>query len=473
MIERLSLAGEGRRGQLLTTYFDTPAGDLTRAGMVLRVRDDGRRRFQTIKAAAAGALRRHEWETDVAGDTPDLGLARQTPLKSLLTGEVCAALRPAFVVEVERLKRDVKAGGATLEIALDRGEVRAGERRAPIHELELELKRGAPAALFAYAEALAAEFPIHLSFITKAERGRALTDLATVPIKPLAAEADAASAFVAIAAGALVQAVGSLGRFRHAQAAEDLHQTRVGLRRLRSAMLLFRPMLAGDAFDAVKAELKWLAKATDDARDLDVFLQALQAPADGLTERHAALVERLQTARAAAYGRALAAAGSPRGRIGPIRALGWIEAGDWLDDPAAHARRLRARPVRALAGELLAQRLRRVLRTGEHLKSLDIAARHKLRISTKKLRYACGFFADLYGARAKDEFPAAAAHLQDALGALTDLDASQTLLARVSVLLGDGESAPAFAITPPVDEAQALVAACQALDRLQAAEPFW
>jgi inorganic triphosphatase YgiF len=45
-----------------------------------------------------------------------------------------------------------------------------------LSELELELKRGAPPDLFAFAKALAACLPLRLGIRTKAERGYALLE---------------------------------------------------------------------------------------------------------------------------------------------------------------------------------------------------------------------------------------------------------------------------------------------------------
>ena len=138
LIERLSLDEAGRRRRLRTVYYDTPGGHLAKAGFVLRVRDDGRKHIQAIKQAPqdGGSLRRGEWEDTVEGEAFDLKSARKTPLKRWLKPAIVAALGPVFVVDVERAKCDLPMGGGVVEVALDRGEVAAGGRATPIHELE-------------------------------------------------------------------------------------------------------------------------------------------------------------------------------------------------------------------------------------------------------------------------------------------------------------------------------------------------
>ena len=272
LIERLSLDADGRRRRLRTVYYDTPDGALAKAGFVLRVRHDGKKHVQTVKQAAldGGSLRRGEWEAEVDSEAVDVKAARKTPLKPCLKAATAAALGPVFVVDVERARCDLQRAGGVIEVALDRGEVRTGGRAAPIHELELDLKSGPAEVLFDLARELIGEFPLNLAFISKAERGRLLMArdtgaVAQPKIHPLKAGDTAAHAFRVIANGALEQAASNAALLRSGQGAEALHQTRVGLRRLRSALSLFRPMLADSRFDGVNAELRWLAKALDDA----------------------------------------------------------------------------------------------------------------------------------------------------------------------------------------------------------------
>src|SRR5690606_24685239 len=65
----------------------------------------------------------------------------------------------------------MRRGESLIELALDEGWVIAGERKAPILEVELELRQGNLAELFNLAQELAQEVPVWLSDISKAERG--------------------------------------------------------------------------------------------------------------------------------------------------------------------------------------------------------------------------------------------------------------------------------------------------------------
>jgi len=63
---------------------------------------------------------------------------------------------------------------------------------------------------------------------------------------------------------------------------EDVHQARVGTRRLRSHLRTFRPLLDREWTDGLRAELGWLAAELGTVRDREVLLERLQHLAAGL-----------------------------------------------------------------------------------------------------------------------------------------------------------------------------------------------
>ena len=71
-----------RRTTEASVYFDTDKQILRKHGLLLRVRRVGNRHIQTIKASGNfGPFERDEWEAEIAGNEPDLSLARDTPLE--------------------------------------------------------------------------------------------------------------------------------------------------------------------------------------------------------------------------------------------------------------------------------------------------------------------------------------------------------------------------------------------------------
>jgi inorganic triphosphatase YgiF len=495
----LQLASLGQPRKLRSVYYDTPETELRDHGLTLRVRDDGKRRLQTVKQSAVGGngFQRGEWEHLLESGTggelaPDLDAAARTPAGEVLSRRDLAFVRPVFEVEIKRITRSVEVEGAIIEIALDRGSARAEGRRTPIGEVEMELKTGPAAGLFALARECSRIAPLELSFVSKAARGYALLDQAPpgpapsaeVRLKP---KDTAGQAFRTVAGAALTQIAANARTLKTGRSPDALHQLRVGTRRLRSAMSLFGPMLDDAQMADVKAELKWLAGELDQARDLDVFTSEVFRPAEARDPDLAGLAAfgaLLSAARERAYDQAQAAVRAVRFRDLMLTTLAWIEAGDWSqsDDPMLAA--LRGRPVKAVAAEEFTRRRRALVKKGRDLAALTPDERHKLRIKAKRLRYACGFFESLYSGKseaARRTFSAAARDLQDRLGSLTDIAFSRDLAMRVAGLAqdaGDAEPAPAFAAGALVGQAAApmekrLKAAAKAVKALKAAAAFW
>lgn len=422
--------------RLISVYFDTPDFVLRKAGVALRVRDTGRGYVQTIKVAGPQLFDRLEWEHPVPGFDPDLAAAAATGLAPFREPQIGKRLRAGFKTTIDRTVFHVVRNGSEIEVALDRGEVEAGMLRAPILELELELKQGEPAELFSLARELAVFVPLRLDVKTKAERGYALLDpecgmvekAAPVSLDP---GMTCGEAFRIIAQNCLRQIIANEGAIG-AGNAEALHQTRVGLRRMRAAVRAFRDMAPGPEQERVKTALKWITKALGPARDLDVFaadvLQPLR-PAKGNDASFADAQRAFMERRAQAYAAAAGSARSDRFRAALLHMAEWIQVGSWTVD--AGLRDLRERPVREHAEELLARLRKKIRKQDKPLKEMSAAGRHKLRIRAKTLRYTIEFFASLFtekeNQRRREAALRALKDVQDALGALNDLAARKAL----------------------------------------------
>ena len=418
--------GDEESRELISVYFDTPDLALQKAGVSLRVRESKGGRVQTLKRGEG--LSREEHEAPLAGVEPDPELG---PLKALLPEG--GRLDPAFNVRVNRRQRTFHYQGAEIELALDQGEVTDGTGRSPICEVELELKAGPPAALFALARELSKAAPLYISFDGKAARGQAL--VAGAPLQARHGEevsfpphATAAEAFQAVARSALGQIAANATVLRAGAEPEAVHQLRVAARRLRSALSTFKDLVADTRLPAVKADLKWLAQSLDAARNLDVFADVVAAQAKDMAsppQGLEALTAALDAARRRAWDVAADTAASARFRALMIDATAWVETGDWLTGPAT--------PAKAFARQALKARQQWVLKHGKRLRHADDTARHHLRIETKKLRYAAEAFASLGPKKTAARFIARTKDLQETLGELNDLAVAGPLAASLEL----------------------------------------
>ena len=426
----LRASGGSRTVQLAATYYDTPDLRLSRDRIALRVRREGRRWVQAVKgggSVASGVHSRLEFESVLRDAKPDLGVLPESPLTRILQSpRIAAALQPVFTTHIRRSVRLlVPAPGVLIEVAIDRGEIRSGKRREAVCELELELKRGPVTALFDLALKLAAAQPLELEHHSKAARGYALFNpQLAAPLKASAVRLDntmdAGDAFRAIAASALAQVQGNARGVLDSADPEYLHQMRVGLRRLRSALNLFKQQL-GDDWVEQALSLRTLAAGLGVARDWDVLV----------TETLPRLRELPQAAR-------LLAACEAARNVVRRNAKKSIETNDYVILMLLLGRSLAApqltaaaqwhEPARAAAAHILKRRHAQVLKRGRRLAGQSPADLHRLRIAIKKLRYAVEFFNDLFQVKAMAVQRARLAKLQDILGFINDAEALGSLL---------------------------------------------
>jgi triphosphatase len=262
---------------LTSVYFDTEDLRLRDAGIFLRVRHIGDRYVQTIKVSKGGnVFSRDEWEREINTPWPDLDLAREAARKQLPKRDFASSLKPVFETRVQRTTSKVDRNGSVIELALDRGEIDTGEKRFPLSELELELKEGHPRELFRLAHELSASVPLQLAARSKAERGYALVEDGEPNPVEKAGELDITAttriegSFKAIAKDCLRQLLVNRPAMLSGNA-EGLHQMRIGLRRLRTAISVFKDVVAGSDRERIKTELKWITAELGPARDLDVL----------------------------------------------------------------------------------------------------------------------------------------------------------------------------------------------------------
>lgn len=171
-----TLSGEHHEPvQLLNIYYETPENWLRRHDMGLRIRGANGAYEMTMKIAGrvvGGLHQRPEYNIDIS--KPELELDRfpadvwpEGKLPETLSAEV----RPLFSTDFWREKWLVTEGKSRIEIALDLGEVKAGEFQEPICELELELLEGDTSDVLKLARKLVNQSGLRQGSLSKAARG--------------------------------------------------------------------------------------------------------------------------------------------------------------------------------------------------------------------------------------------------------------------------------------------------------------
>jgi inorganic triphosphatase YgiF len=414
--------------KLTSIYYDTPDLKLLDADVSLRVRRMSGGWFQAVKAkgkALAGLHQRMEWEDIIAAGRPDFSKITDPALIPIFAGdELRAALRPIFTTEVQRTEWQLAmADGSLVEMALDKGLLRVDLNVEPINEVELELKSGNASQLFALALELQADIALHIENTSKAQHGYAYyrsSSPCVVKARTAALRKNmrADEALRHIGWECLAQLQGNHDMVLHGEDVEGVHQMRVALRRLRSAIAVFSDV-AEPNVESV-AELVWISSKLGCARDMDVFLtQTLPAILER-SSHHPGLVtlrNRAMTAQCVAYIGVRSAIRSQRYQ----RLL--LNMGAWLESMQKDA----AMPIVELAERTLQKRYRQLRQHGKLLQEMDAKQRHLARIAGKKLRYAAEFFVSLYPSGKTQPFLQKLAELQDVLGTLNDIAVTDRL----------------------------------------------
>jgi CHAD domain-containing protein len=207
--------------------------------------------------------------------------------------------------------------------------------------------------------------------------------------------------------------------------AAALHQSRVAIRRLRSAFSIFKPMI-GDAGAELRDAFRWLSSELGDARNLDVLLERA-GPGQ--------LRDRIVVARETAYDRVCEVLASPRVRLLMLEFAEWAAGDTWAGSFVGKAGCEQS--ARKFAIKALNRFRRKVKKDGHDLAHADDGVRHELRKDAKKLRYAAEFFATLLEKKGEKRrykrFVRALQSLQDQLGSMNDLATAPVVLEKLGM----------------------------------------
>ncbi len=205
---------------------------------------------------------------------------------------------------------------------------------------------------------------------------------------------------------------------------EYVHQARVALRRMRSALRLL-DRRHEDFPQALVDELRWAGRLLGASRDWDVLAeQTLPTLAGAAGIDAATLAPVLADANAkrdAARADALAAAATPRYAQLALRLQSWTLT------PAA-----KGPSLEKLAARKLDRARRRLLQAASFFAALSPERRHQVRIKAKRLRYALDVMSVSLPNAASERYSETVADLQDVLGELNDIAVAKTKLSALA-----------------------------------------
>jgi len=394
-----------------STYHDTPARSLGRAGITLRRRVENGKSLWQLKLPRNGdtGLARTEIEEPGGPAGPPAALAR------LLAAHLRhGKLEPVATLRTRRSGVRVLDGERALaDVTVDTVDVLdAGRAAGGFAEIEIELVDGDEADLKRLGKTLR-------------RAGARVSDGRPKLMRVLELpDAPSSSDPLARMLEAQLRALETHDPgIRLGDDPEDVHKFRVATRRARALIRATRPLL-GDTLAPVAAELRWLAGLLGPVRDLDVLIAHLGTQVAALGEDEPAgreLVAGLSAQRDAAQDELLAALSSTR--YGELLAL--------FEHAIRGLPRLEPDAVRGIARDELAK-LRKATR--KLPRDPDDDELHRVRIKAKRARYA----AELAGA---ERVVDALKKVQDVIGEHQDAvvaEARLRTLARAKTAIAAG-----------------------------------
>lgn len=477
--------------KLRSTYFDTADHALRAAGLSLRVRRIGKRWLQTVKSTdpvTGGVANPIEIESRIETEQPDISAIADKAIRKQVKKAVGnSALVPVFETVVQRTCRLIEAGdGARVEVALDQGTIECTAGSVPVTELELELSSGRASSLLDLAATIVDVGPLRLGTSSKAARGYHLVraEPPAVPLPRKARPAAVASGQTSLEAlracleSGVVQITHNWRVVVESDDVEGPHQLRVGLRRLRTAFRMFRPVVDNDHLRAVQKKLSDLARRVGEVRDLDVLIGELVRPLSArqaTDSGFATLLARLEEEVALRRKDLRALLTSRERTLDQLEIALLPRSLEAIAD--ADAMKKLSKPIDKLAPRVFDKSLRKLEGRGRHIEELGIEDRHTMRKELKTLRYAVEFMAPLFPARDVRSFLKQAARLQDVFGYLNDVALAQRLLSMPSIAASqDAELHRAAGMVIGWHEAQAehaWLSARAGWERLRDCNKFW
>jgi CHAD domain-containing protein len=448
-----TLAGDERPAGLTTSrahrtrgrrvHYDTPEASLARAGLTLAIDEAEGIFMHTLErrpeAPVCGLSLLRARRARV--DSPEPDPSRLARFGGPGMRQLAASLASCLEIEWSSTRRKILADGLAIEATFETAEAHRPDATEKLGRITLRSREAPVAALFRAALHLFESSPVlrPAHGDTAHELARMLAPAPAVgaahpPTIPRVATLER------LIGVALAECLRGIARgesaVRGACDCENVHQMRVAVRRLRSALRLLRGDLDEERVDALRTALTPLAGALGAVRDVDIFLEQLPAGAEGAPP----LRDHEEAARG---GRAVALAELARmldsaehARL-ELELGGYVLGGEWRE--AANAARLSMRADLA-ARELVARADRRARRAGRSFDELTPDQRHHLRLRVKGARYAAELLTPLLSAKRAARYVRRAQALQDALGIESDARRARALAQRL-----EAASAPASA----------------------------
>ena len=437
-LEKFITSKGGTSKRLRAKYFDTDARLLARSNIALRLRKEGHVWYQTLKVAPqAAAVIRHEDTVRLVtppGTAPVMDPSRHSSsdqwmkIDKLLRHVAASELKPLYETDIKRLSVDLRTRRGLINYAIDTGSISNTEKetdpllmalgqtveplKLPVAEIELELVSGSNMALIEAGTRLVRDYGVWLDVRTKSMRGDSLAKakLIMAPAKAQSVKISddlSLEEFFEIVRKECVRHVlvnASQLASEEGYLPEHIHQLRVALRRLRTALKLFSRAQNFEV-QTWSDQAKFLAAQLGKNRDIDAMSESIWPE---LRKINAPLVE--FTALEGMQSPALIV------REGKIQSWFLELIGRDLQSPEQNTQSHWSAIL-----PIIIKWQKKCAKRAKNFASLTVEERHELRKKMKRLRYSLEFIEGECKSSKFRQFSKVLARAQNELGTYNDL----------------------------------------------------
>lgn len=415
---------------LQAKYFDTPTFILSQHSISLRQRLENDQWVQTLKLPTEQKLKRAEFEHDLGTDEIELNIEDYLKNKQIaksvqsILAQHKTVLEIQFQTDIDRKLSTFQFQNSQIEVSYDQGQIITQHDSLALHELEFELKQGTVQDLVSFILPRVKRYGLWLDVRSKAQQGFQLAQsIRENPVQfqttlNLNAKDTPEIALKKIFNNCLNHLLPNSTAIASANFdSKHVHQARVAIRRLRSAIKTFSSWSL-HIDPTWQTQLTELFRQLGSARDLDVIreellpqLEAVSAPKFKLPESQTVDPQKLtKLFRSFNFNYLI------------LSLIQFIE-------QESHEKSKTS--IHKLALKKISKLHRKIQIDAENYLNLDIEARHKTRKDLKRLRYSVEFIASLYDKSTIKKYLKAIKPAQESLGLYNDLIVAEEILIKL------------------------------------------
>jgi triphosphatase len=391
------------------SYYDTDDWRLYRAGYALRVRetnDEFEATMKSLEPAEGSLKKRREIFEPEEDDKPATLMESRGPVGSMAQKIIGGRkVRRLFQIRTRRQRFALQLDGSTGEVSLDASEIPVGEDSVDLRRVEVEIDTSPAPRLQGFVDEMQCALDLTPATLSKYETGLYASGLdpagdngfGPTHIDPSMSAGEVA---FAVLRRQFAEMRNHEGGTRLGEDPEELHDMRVPTRRMRAAIKVFRDALPERA-RWFGEELRWVAQALGEVRDLDVQIERFESWKEEPDEESSKSLDRILgitgKRRAEARENMLAVLDSDRYETLESSFAQMLRRGPEREVVQTNGQDLTGEPITAIAPALISRRYRKWRKSARRLDaSSSPEAFHDTRKKGKRLRYTLEFVSEVY-----------------------------------------------------------------------------